>query len=212
MSTTQIVPKIEFDSPLETALATNDSFTVRLMPLKVQAVEMEVKTKEDYAAIGAILAETRSIRKNEISPLWSPFKGVVERVRDFLKVQQQKAENLCEEIDGVCRRKMKEYEIAEAKATAKEQKKHPDATVQADIPAVEGYRRSTTYPITIDDPKALLRALLRAYKAADTRRVQFLSQFVCLDENAIKAHARETKDVNKFNAEMPGITCRKEGA
>lgn len=211
----EIVPKLEFASPLETALATNDSYLVRLEPLFHRAHDLKGKvagSKENYEAIGQILSEVRSIKKNEIAPLWSPFKGVIEKVREFVKQRQQKGENRCTEIEAICTSEMKLYEIAEAKATAKEQKKHPEGTVVADIPAVAGYRRSTTYPITVEDPKALLRALLKAYKSADTKRVQFFLQFVTLDEQAVAKYARELKDPKQFNAEMPGITCRKDGA
>jgi len=208
---TEIIPALAFANPLETALAANDQFDSRLLPLKAKAADLKVKTKEDYAAIGELLSEVRSIRKNEIIPLWSPFSGVIERVRDYVRQKRQAKENICNEIEAICLPKMKAYEVAEAAATAKEQKKHPEGTVAPEIPAVAGYRRSTTYPITIDDPKQLLRDLLRSYKKGDTKRVQFLQQFVMLDEKALATYARETKDPKKFNSEIPGVTCKKDG-
>jgi valyl-tRNA synthetase len=209
---TQIIPKLEFESPLDLAVGENEQLVTRLEPLRQRALQLEVKNKEDYEAIGRILSEVRSIRKNEVVPLWSKFNAVVAKVREFLQGEQRRAENRCEEIDGICRSKMKAYEIAEAKATAKEQKKHPEGQVEADIPAVAGYRRSTTYPVAVEDPKALLRELLRCYKKGDKTRVAFLSQFVMLDVKALEKYARETKDVKKFNSEIPGAFCTKEGA
>ena len=218
MSNVEIIPSLQFPKPLEEALVTSDTFTERLLPLKTRAQGLAAcdLNAEQYAQMGAVLSEVRSIRKNEIVPLWAPFKGVVERVRDFLKQRQQAAENMCEEIDAICRASMKRYEAAEAQAAAKEQKQvqktQPEATVQPNIPAVAGYRRSTTYPITIDEPKALLRALLRAYKATDSKRVKFLSQFICLDEKELAAYARRLQNPEQFNKECPGVTCKKEGA
>jgi len=220
MSTTELIPKIEFDSPLETALATNDQFLTRLMPLKTQANSIEVIDADTYARLGAVLSEVRSIRKNEIAVLWAPFTGVVNRVRDFLKQKQAAADNLCEEIDGMCRAKLKAYEVKEKAAAAAEEKQlnkksETPVEVKPNIPTVAGYRKSTTYPVMIEDPKApkaLLRALLRAYKSTDTKRLQFLSQFVMIDEKALASHARKTADVAKFNKEMhgTGVTCRME--
>jgi len=214
--TTEIIPRLQFDSPLETALATNDQFAPRLLPLKDKAVRFEVKDAQGYAELGAILTEVRSIRKNEIIPLWSPFSGVVERVRDFLKMKRQAAENLCEEIDMICRGKLKTYEAAEAAAAKKEekqvQKKDPDAQVKPNIPAVGGYRRSTTYPIKVTDHKLLLKAWLKAHKDKDKERVQFLARFIVLDEKALGAYARELQNAEEFMKQIPGVKCSKEGA
>lgn len=221
----EIIPKLQFDSPLENALATSDTFAPKLLPLKARALELKKQIEEmrgkgvlydaqTYADFGAVLSEVRSIRKNEITVLWAPFFAVVERVKDFLKVKRQAAENLCEEIDALCRGEMKTLEIAEKQATAKEQKQtdktNPGATVKPNIPAVSGYRRTTNYPITVDEPKALIRACLKAYKSGDTKRFQFLAQFIILDAKKIAEHARDLKDPVKFNKEIPGVTCRQE--
>src|SRR5215467_13769470 len=108
-ATTEIIPKLEFDSPLELALATNDTFHAKLAPLHAEALSAVIRNKEDYERVGAILSEKRSIRKNEVAPLWAPFSGLVNRVRDFIKLRERAVDNLCEAIDGICTGKMKEY-------------------------------------------------------------------------------------------------------
>jgi hypothetical protein len=222
---TEIIPQLQFENPLDNALATNDTFSAKLLPLKQRAQDLKKQIEEmrargvlydaqTYGDFGAVLSEVRSIRKNEIVALWTPFFAVVDRVKDFLKLKRQAAENLCEEIDSLCRAEMKTLEIAESKATAKEQKvvdkTHPGATVKPNIPAVAGYRRSTTYPVTIVDEKALIRACLKAYKATDTKRFQFLAKFITANAKALADYARDLKNPDQFNKEVPGVKCRQE--
>jgi len=213
----RIIPRLEFDTPnaLQNALVKSDQIMGLLKPLRSGAQAIEATDTAAYAALGAIVAEVGRIRKNQIVPLWGPLLGVVDTVRDFLKLHRQQTESECETISDICRVKMKEYERNERNAAQQEQnrlnkRREEPVVVKPNLPSIPGYRKTVNYRVTVTDPKALIKELLRAYKRTDTKRVQFLGPFVCLDVKALESYARETKDVKKFNAAIPGAVCREE--
>ena len=70
--------------------------------------------------IGSVLSEVRNLRKQG-EARYQPFNLIVDRVRSFLKTNLQKHTNACEEVESLCRPKMKAFEQAELEATKKEQ-------------------------------------------------------------------------------------------
>ena len=70
-----------------------------------------------------------------------------------------------------------------------------------------GYRRSTTYQIAVTDPDALFKAFLLA---KDRDRRKFFRKFLMLNEQELRAHARDLKDPEAFMRQVPGVKCWKE--
>jgi hypothetical protein len=211
---TQIVkpelPSLELPN-LETALATAADLSAQLIPMREKAQTLKVTDTASYQELGAILSESRNMRKTQIAPLFSPFNGIITRVKDFLKMKQQAAENTCQEIEAIALPKMKDWERQELEATAKEQKKlGEEVKVQPNLPSVGGYRRSTTYPVEVTDGRAILKAWYKAMKDRDRKRADFLQQFITHDEQALREYARELKDPAAFMKQIPGVKCRKD--
>ena len=211
MGATEIIPKLEFESSLETALATSDGIARELHLLTHKAIEIQVTDYDSYTAIGAVLSETRSIKKNRVAALWAPFFGVVDRVKDFLKVHRSAIDNVCEKIDNICVAKMKEYERKELEAAKAEEAKlnkkaAEPVTVKPAIPSVTGYRRSTVYRAEVVDPKKFFYR----YRVSNGSKRAFLEQFLVIDEKALAAYYRENHD-NKdlpphhFAHSFPGV-------
>ena len=191
MGATEIIPKLEFESSLETALATSDGIARELHLLTHKAIEIQVTDYDSYTAIGAVLSETRSIKKNRVAALWAPFFGVVDRVKDFLKVHRSAIDNVCEKIDNICVAKMKEYERNELEAAKAEEaklnrKSEEPVTVKPAIPAVTGYRRSTVYRAEVVDRNKFLKAYRKGHRVEQA----FLEQFILIDEKELAAMYR----------------------
>jgi hypothetical protein len=208
---TQIIPKLEFDTPLETALAQGDKYRAELMPLHTRVRGMEIADAASYAEVGAILSQERGIRK-QIKANWAPFDAIADRVRDFLRTSRQRDENLCQEIDAACLAKMKPWENREREEAAKEEKqlnKKSDTHVEVkpNLPSVAGYRKTVNYHIQVEDANKLLKA----FRTEKNKTVlTFLCQFIALNENALAKYARELKDPEKFMGLVPGVKCWKD--
>jgi len=186
--------------------------TVQLAPLKDEARTLEVKHPDRgaYQRIGEVLTDVRGLRKQGEAHL-SPFNVLIERVRIFLRTATQKHTNACEEIEGIIKPKMKAWEQAELDATAAEQKqlekkaarKGEDApTVQHNIPATAGYRRSTVYRAEVTDREKFLRA----YRSDPQR----FDRYILIDVQKLNADLRETKDPAGMMKAIPGIKCWKD--
>ena len=116
---TQLIPSSEMPG-LESALAKSEQYGAELAPLNARLRSITIVDPETYSQVGAILTETRNIRK-QVKATFSPFTAIVDRVKDFLRTQQQKQENLCQEMDAVAVAKMKEWERKELEAAQKEE-------------------------------------------------------------------------------------------
>lgn len=213
--TTQIIPTTEL-SGIESALAKADQFHAQLEPLFSKARTIIVVDQPTYSELGSVLSETRSIRKNQIAPLYAPFEGIIQRAKDWLKQSRLGHDNLAEQIEGICVAKLKEFENAEREAAKKEaaklnKGKAPEecATVVPNLPTVAGYRKSVTYPVEVQSFEAFMKAYATAISKKDKPRAQFLREFLALDEKALAGYARELKDPEKFNREVPGCHCQK---
>jgi len=113
--------------------------------------------------------------------------------------------------DADLKAQVKTGEITKREAAEIAKEPAPEVRVQPSLPKTS-VRQTTNYPITIGDPKELIRAMLKAYKKTDTKRVQFLSRFVVLNERELAAYAKELKDPEQFNKEIPGVTCEAKDA
>lgn len=197
------------------SLVKMDEFKVAADVLYQSAADLTVEDGASFQRAGELIASLKQVAA-ESEACMEPYKLTVRKVLDFIQQKFNKNKNRTEEARAILTRKMGDYSRKEREATAKEQKqmdrKGIEGTVQPNLPKTAGVRTTVNYPITIVDPKALLRALLKAYKATDTKRVQFLSQFVELNESALRTYAKEQKDPKKFNAEIPGVTCEAKEA
>jgi hypothetical protein len=214
MSETQIIPTSVELTGIESALGDVDQLTLKLAPLREQAKSIEVKDRESYTAIAAVLSEVRNLRKQG-EALFQPFNLIVDRVRTFLRINLQKHANACEEVEGICKPKMKEWERAEAEASEKEQdeinrkrEKHGEAPVSVapNIPSVGGYRRSTNYGVEVQD----VDALLKQWANASGKHKQYLRQFVTANGQALRDEARRLKDPARMMKLVKGIYCWKD--
>ena len=216
---TQVIPSTDLPE-LPAALVKAGEINLRVEVLFEKAMAFGTpKSEEDYAAIGAVLSEARSIRKGEVAPLFAPFNNVWQKVRDFLKTEEQKLSNRCEQIDYVCKEKMKHWEQREVIAAAKEQHKvqreQPGATVAPNIPSVAGYRRSTVYKCVLkgetpDEKRKSEDLILAAFIKGDKERRRFLRQFICVDEQTLAKYAREQKNPTKVEKDIPAVHCWQE--
>jgi hypothetical protein len=220
MATQITKPQVELPSTelpgLDSALASVEQFTLQLAPLQEKARTIEVKfpDKSAYSEIGEVLSEVRNLRKQGAAQ-FAPFDLIVDRVKTFLRTKRQKHENTCEEIETVCKAKMKPWEQQELEVTQKEETKlnkkaekrgEAPVEVQPSIPTVAGYRRTTNYYAEVTDADKLLRAWMRAGK----EQHQYLRKFITIDVKALNAEAREVKDPEKLQKAIPGIRAWKD--
>ena len=208
---TQIVPSNPLPLPgFETALVKMDSLEQQLAPLAERARTLAVTDAASFAEAGNLIAELKRITKESEIEV-APFKLIVTRVKDFIQTRFNCNANRATEIHSWLTPKMAAYSKQDKKETAVEQKqmekKGIAGTVQSNIPKVAGVRATVNYPVTITDPKLLIRAFAKAYKASDTKRVQFLSRFITLDGQELRAYAKEIKNPEQFNKELPGVKC-----
>ena len=207
----------ESSPKLGETLQTVENLTVQLPALRTKAWETQVKfpDREGYQAIGAVLTEVRGLKKQGEAHL-SPFETLVSRVQTFLRTARQKHTNQCTEIEGIIIPKMKAWERAETEATAKEQKQEdkraektgqPAGTVEHNIPATSGYRRSTLYRVEVTDANTLLHAYFKAASDKKTReQAVYLRQFITIDEQKLaKVFREDVKDPKVFMKQTPGV-------
>lgn len=221
MNSTELVPTNPLPLPgFEDALKVMDNLENSLAPLSERAKALQVTDAASFAEAGELIAQLKMVEKDSEVTI-SPFKLRVQRVKDFLQQRFNRNANRAREIHAGLTAKMGDYSRKEREAAEKEQKElnkklekrgEEPVTLQPNIPKVAGVRNTVNWPITIEDPKALIKACLKAYKASDTKRFQFLAQFIMLDEVKLREHARDTKDADKFNAEVPGVTCKRADA
>lgn len=223
MTTELVRPEVsEFSQLAETApkvaetLHTVEALTVQLPPLRTKALGFPMlPDREGYQALGAILTEVRGLKKQGEAHL-SPFETLVSRVQTFLRTARQKHSNACTEIEGIIIPKMKAWERAELEATKAEQKHEdkqaaktgqPAGTVQHNIPATAGYRRSTLYRVEVTDANTLLHAYFKAAANKKTREeAVYLRQFITIDEQKLaKVFREDTKDPKMFMKQTPGV-------
>jgi hypothetical protein len=217
----ELVPTNPLPLPgFETALSTMDGLEESLAPLAERAKALQVTDATSFAEAGSLINQLKAVEKDSEVTI-APYKLTVQRVKDFLQTRFQRNANRAKEIHAQLTAKMADYSRKEREATEKEEKQinkklerrgEEPIRVQPNIPKVAGVRNTVNWPITIEDQKALIRACLKAYKATDTKRFQFLAQFIKLDESALAAHAKDLKDAEKFNAEIPGVKCEKKEA
>jgi hypothetical protein len=213
---TRILPPDDLDK-LGIAVREVEDLSAQLPPLREKAKSIPVKwpDREHYLAIGAVLTEVRNLRKQGEAK-FAPFDLIVQRVKDWLRTKKQAHTNACEEIEAICKPKMKLFEQAEAEAAAKEQKQINEkrerrgeevVTVKPSIPSVGGYRRSTVYKVEVIDADKLLKMW------ANTKSLKhraFLRKFITLSHTALADEAREMKDPEKFMHLIPGVRCWKD--
>jgi len=133
--------------------------------------------------------------------------------REAAEAEQRKLnEEAQRRRDAELKAQVKAGEINKRKAAELAKEPTPEVRVQPNLPKTTGVRQTTNYPITIGDPKELIRAMLKAYKKTDTKRVQFLAQFVVLNESELAGYAKKLKDPEQFNKEIPGVTCEARDA
>jgi len=210
-TTTEIIPSTDLPG-LERVLGDVDHLTDQLIPLHENAKTIEVKfpDKTGYMAISNILSQERSLRKMGEAQ-FAPFNLIVDRVRTFLKTKLQKHTNACEEIDAICRGKMKPWEqaetaAAEAEEKAMNKKSENPVTVKPDIPTTEGYRRSTTYPVEVLNADAILKK----WTTAKGKHKEYLRKFITIDVVELRRQARDLKDPERLMKLVPGIRAWKD--
>jgi hypothetical protein len=94
--------------------------TQQIAPLKAKAEGIEGNTADDYRELGGILSEERALKKQGVG-LFAPAESIIDRAKNWLKIQVQRHTIVCEELDRLCLGKMKAYEHAEAQAAQAEQ-------------------------------------------------------------------------------------------
>ena len=218
---TELVPTNPLPLPgFELALSNMDALETSLAPLAERAQTLDVKDAGTFAEAAQVIAALKLATKESEACL-APYKLKVRQVLDFLQNRFNRNKNRAEELHGILTAKMVDYTRKErAAAEAEEKKLNKQAekrgadpvTVQPNIPKVAGVRNTVNYPITIDDPKALIRACLKAYKAPNHERFKFLVRFITLDRQELAAYAKELKDAKQFNSEIPGVTCEEKEA
>jgi hypothetical protein len=210
MADTQIIPAADLTG-LESALGDVDQLTTQLAPLRETAKTLEVKwpDRQAYAVVGSVLSEVRNLRKQG-EARFQPFNLIVDRVRSFLKTNVQKHTNACEEVEALCRPKMKAFEQAELEAAKAEQAainkkadKRGDApvTVAPAIPSVAGYRRSTRYEVEVLDADKLLKQ----WVDASGKHKAYLRQFITINHQRLGEEARKLKDPDRLMKLVKGI-------
>lgn len=123
---TEIVPTQVLDAGnldnLGIALREVEDLSNRLPALADKAKSTVVKypDRAAYTAVGEVLSEVRSLRKQGEAK-FTPFELIVDRVKTKLRTWKQKHSNACEEIEAVCKPKMKAWEQEEASAKQREQ-------------------------------------------------------------------------------------------
>lgn len=211
----EVIPSSELPG-LPTALGDIEQLTAQLAPYREKANTLEVKwpDREAYASIGEVLSYVTNSQKQG-EAIVSPFDLIVDRVRTFLRTRKQRHTNACEEIKAVCRWKMKVFEHKELEEKQAEQdrinkqnakKGLPEVTVQAAIPSVAGYRRSTNYYAESTD----FDMLLRGWANRTGKEKQYLRKFIMIDAKALNAEARNVKDPEKLMKMIPGIRAWKD--
>lgn len=212
---THVLPPDDLDK-LGIAVREVEDLSLQLPALREKAKTIEVKWphKESYLAIGAVLSEVRNLRKQGEAQ-FSPFDLIVDRVKDWLRTKKHKHTNACEEIEALCKPKMKDYERAEAEAARKEQDElnrkalktgGAPVTVQPDLPSVGGYRKSTTYPVQIIDADKILRK----WESATGKHKEYLRKFITIDAKALGEESRRLKNPEQLIKLIPGIKAWKE--
>ena len=210
----EIIPSTDIDRDQLTAtLASVESLTLQLAPLKSKARELVLDSPEKYAELGAVLTEVRGLMKQGKAQ-FAPFDAIVDRVRNFLRTKLLTHQNACVEIEGMCLSKMKTYQIEEKKASAVEEKRENKArakegeepiTVKPNIPSVAGYRRTTNFKAEFTSFDALLKEFRSLDARKDKERLVFLRQFIAPNEVALGRYARETKNPDKVQKTVPGV-------
>lgn len=192
------------------AISKAESYQEQLSAHLVDAKATQITDSASYLYVGAILTDVRGIMK-QIKAEFSPFQVVIERMKGFFSMEVRRHTAVADLIEVECITKMKAHERAEREAAEAEQaklNKRKDAapvTVKPELPAVAGYRKSTTFPVEVTDFNTFMRSYATAVSKGDSARTKFLRGFLCLNESELAKYARTLKDPEEFMKRIPGV-------
>lgn len=94
---------------------------------------------------------------------------------------------------------------AEADAEAAKNAPPPAVTVKPNIPAVAGVPSTVHYKAEVTDANLLINTFLQCARTLSMERLNYLRQFITVDEQAIGAEARKVKNSREMEARIPGV-------
>jgi hypothetical protein len=212
----EIIPSGNVTEGIEKVIGDTTNLTAQVVPLidKAKALKVTWPDKTSYESAGALLTEGRNLKKQG-EALWAPFNLKVERVRNFLKQKLQAHTNRVNELEGYLLQPMRDWEIAEKNAARKEEEKlnkerekrgASPVSVEANVPATAGYRRSTVWGAYVED----FDKLLRAWVTATGKEKIYLRQFICANEKQLSIEARNVKKPAELMKRIPGVRFSEE--
>jgi len=208
MTTTELIPRIDEDGLMK---ANSDlaNLKLQLAPIKQDIEQGEVKTEEDFAAMGKLVVQ---VKDNQKKREWiiAPFKSIMATIKD--RINEMGNVDDCKTLEKLGKQKMADWRRPELEATSEERedinkgrakKGLPPIEVKPNIPKTPGMQLRTNYHAECEE----LERLLHAYRIGTPARRAFLQQFLMADNQAIGKFARDTKDDEAVMKQIPGVTA-----
>lgn len=155
-----------------------------------------VKAEEERKERERLAAEQRERERKEIE--------AAKRAGDIGK---REAERMKKEADAKAERER----ILAAEEARKAAENVQEVSVKAAVPVVAGAKNQTFYYAEIQKSPLILFAYDEAIRKGDKERAAFLSQFIMVDEQAVGAFARKTKNNEEATAQVPGVRFYSKG-
>lgn len=209
----EIIPSGELTG-IELSLREVSDDLALLPGLKKKAEDLVVTDQTSFLEAGTLVAQVDGIGGKDGGGRLQRYFDITNTVINFLRNKRTMVQTAKDEIKTILNKKRNDWAELERQATAKEQaeldKKNqkagaPRQQVLANIPTTAGKRKSTTWPIRIEDANKLLNQWKKGGKYGKDLR-----PFIILDEQALAKEAREMQDPEAFMKRFPGIFNEKK--
>jgi hypothetical protein len=155
-----------------------------------------IKAEEERKERERLAAEQRERERKEIE--------AAKRAGDIGK---REAERMKKEADA----KTERERILAAEEARKAAENVPEVQVKAAVPVVAGAKNQTFYYAEVTNASQIIAAYNQALIQSNLERQRFLQQFIVVDEQAVGAFARKTKNNEEATAQVPGVRFWSKG-
>lgn len=178
------------------------------------ARKAQEKADADRRESERLAAEARKVQEAEAKRQEAERRKEIEEQRKAGELTKRAADAAAKKAAEERERQQKEARVAEeqeraraaAAATVAKAAPPPIAYVKPNLPAVAGTKSQTYYAGDLEQPDLIIDAFLSM-----PERRAFLRRFIMVNEQEVGKFARETKDVAKATAMLPGVKFSSRG-
>ena len=199
----QLIPTVE-PSKVQAVLGELETLKSNLAPLEAEAKALVVTNPEQYAIAGDLLKRVRDNRKQG-GHVISPIKSIVKTITDFIRTEELKHSNKCEQIEGVIEPKMNGYKARERELALAEERRVNAERQRIAAEEAEKARKAIEAQAEADR-KAREKEIAAAQKAGEVGKREAEKQRKAAEEEQRKQEAEAEMVANSIKASVQPVT------